>query len=82
MGIVSGFVVFVMIWWTVIFCVLPIGQATEYEEQGSHAAPGSPRHLNIRRKLFITTVISVILWVVAYFLIEADLVSFREMAKH
>lgn len=73
MSIVSGIVVFVLIWWVVIFAVLPVG--LERDENGT------PKSLNLPRKMLITTFITIVLWIVAYFLIDAGVFSFREMAK-
>ena len=82
---VSAIVVFVMIWWSVFFCVLPIGQRTHFEEQDEdkpYVAPGSPTHLNLKKKVLITTGISIALWIIAYFIIQSEVINFREMAKH
>lgn len=80
MNPVSGIVVFIMIWWVTIFCVLPIGQATQYEDDGDNKAPGAPKKVNIRQKMIWTTLISIILWVVVYFIITSDIIDFRRMA--
>lgn len=73
MGIVSGIVVYLMIWWTVIFCVLPFG--LERDEDGT---PVNPR---LKQKLLITTAVSALLWCGVYALIASDLISFHDMAK-
>lgn len=80
---VSALVVFVIIWWSVIFCVLPIGQATHYEDpkdDENYTYPGSPKKLNMKKKLIITTVISIVLWIIAYIIIESEVISLREIA--
>lgn len=81
MSIVSAIVVYICIWWVVIFCVLPIGLSTQYEEQGQAMAPGSPSKLNIKKKFWMTTVISFIVWLVVCGLIMSDVFSFREWAN-
>ncbi len=53
-----------MIWWLVIFLVLPWGVKV----------PETPM---IGRKLLVTTAISTVLWVIAYLIIESDWISFR-----
>lgn len=73
MGAVSGIVVFLLTWWTVIFCVLPFG--LERDERGI------PRAADLKQKMLITTVISVIIWLVIYLLMEADVISFRRIAN-
>lgn len=79
MTIVSSVVVFILIWWCVLFCVLPLGLATEFEDQGPHAAPGSPRHINMKQKLLLTTVVSVVLFGIAYGLIASDVLNLSEL---
>ncbi len=78
---VSAFVVFVIVWWLVLFCVLPIGLPTQYEEgdEGVRAG-GAPKTLDIKKKLLITTAVSVILWGALLFVIQAGFFDFREFA--
>jgi predicted secreted protein len=76
MGPVSGIVVFIMIWWTVIFCVLPWGvRHDENRPEGTPAsAPSNPR---IGFKFLVTTGISAVIWLIVYIIVESDLISFR-----
>lgn len=78
MAIVSGIVVFVCVWWVVIFCVLPIGLSTQYEQQDENAMPGSPATLDIKKKFLITTIVSIVIWCVIYALIAFEVFSFRD----
>jgi predicted secreted protein len=76
MTLYSGIIVFTMIWWLVLFTVLPWGiRRTENVEPG-HAveAPANPR---IVLRFVITTAISVILFLIAWWLIDSDLITFR-----
>ena len=76
MGWFSGFVVFVVIWWCVFFTTLPWGVHPPDDPEPGHAAsaPVKPR---ILLKAAVTTAISAVLWGVAYWLITADIISFR-----
>ncbi len=74
----SAIVVFVIIWWVVLFAMLPIGisdHADSVEEGHAHGAPNRPR---ILFKFAITTAITVVLWAIAYYVIESGMISFRE----
>ena len=75
MGIVSGIVVFVMIWWVVLFTILPWGVYPEAQPQPGCAieAPAKP-YLKI--KLLITTLVSVVIWLGVWWIIDADIVHF------
>ncbi len=82
MGLVSGVVVFTMIWWTVIFCVLPIGlsHTQEEAEEGEYIAPGAPSNVNMKQKVLLTTGISVVLWIIIYIIVKTEIINFRELA--
>ena len=72
----TGVLVYVMIWWVVLFTVLPWGVRVPDEHEPGHAtsAPVKPM---ILRKFLITTVIATILWALAYVLIASEVISFR-----
>jgi len=72
----TGILVFVMIWWVVLFMVLPWGVRVPDDPEPGHAtsAPSNPM---IGRKALITTAISAVIWVVIYLVIDSNLISFR-----
>ena len=72
----TGILVFVMIWWVVLFAVLPWGVRVPDEQETGHAT-SAPSRPQLGRKALITTAIAVAFWLVAYYLIESDLISFR-----
>ncbi len=80
MGVVSGVAVFVIVWWVVLFAVLPWGvRPPEEAEPGmAESAPTRPR---IRLKFLVTTALAVVIWLVVFAVVESDLISFREMAR-
>jgi predicted secreted protein len=76
----TGVVVFLIIWWVVLFAVLPWGVRRVEEPEEGHD-PGAPEKPLLARKFLATTVISAVLWGIAYVTIESDLFSFREMVQ-
>ena len=72
----EGMVTFVIIWWMVLFTVLPWGVRIPETPEKGHAtsAPIRPR---LWLKLTVTTCIAVLLWGVAFWLAASDLISFR-----
>lgn len=79
MSIVTGIVLFLMIWWTILFCVLPWKhRPQEAPETGTVAS--APEHPHLALKFGITTILSILLWVFIYFLILSDTISFRNLA--
>ncbi len=73
----TGILVYVIIWWVVIFAVLPWGVKVPDEHEAGHAS-SAPERPMIWRKLLITTAISAVLWVVAYLIIESDVLPIYE----
>lgn len=87
MYIVSGVVLFFLLWWTVIFVTLPFGNrrnvAGEAAQTGGadgHAG-SAPLNPNMRRKVIATTIITAILWYPAYRTFRAELDQLRESAR-
>lgn len=80
MEFLSGVVVFMIIWWTVIFAVLPWGNARAEQPISGHD-PGAPANPRIVRKLVITTGISIVLWAIAMAIIQSDWLSIRDWAQ-
>jgi predicted secreted protein len=80
MGIVSGLAVFFMIWWTTLFICLPLGR--EYKGVNPKGSmPGAPTKTNLKRVVIVNTIITVILWLAMYWLIDSDLISFQRLAR-
>lgn len=74
---VSGIAIYVIIWWTVIFAVLPFGVqpiAAEHVSKG-HAA-GAPRRPRILLKAAVTSAVSAVLWLIVYWLFESGALAF------
>lgn len=80
MGAVSGIVVYVMLWWLVFFMTLPIGVHPPHE-LGEAADPGHESGAPVRHhllwKALAATVISGVLWGVAYWIIDSGMITFR-----
>ena len=76
---VQGLVAFILIWWTFLFCVLPWGnQPSETPILGETGnVPAKPR---LAKKFMITTALSVVIWLVVYGLIKANVIDFYSMA--
>jgi len=76
MGVASGIVVFVIIWWMILFTVLPWGVRREENPDDGHET-GAPANPRLWLKFSVTTAISAVLWGVAFWAIEADWISFQ-----
>lgn len=80
MGFVSGIVVFLMVWWTALFVVLPWGNRKSDAPQVGNVA-SAPEKPNLLKKFLATTLITCIIWVIVYFLISNNVVNFYDMAE-
>ena len=74
MGPFTGIAIFLTIWWTVLFCVLPLGVTSHAEagiDRGDGGDPGAPVDPKLKKKFFTTTWVSIavfaVLWLVIHF---------------
>jgi predicted secreted protein len=74
MDIFTGFIVFFLIWWTALFVVLPWG--LKRDERG---LPNDPR---LKKKVIATTVLSVLIWIAIYFMIQIEVIDFYAIAEN
>lgn len=80
MSIVTGLLVFVMVWWVMLFMVLPWG--IHYHDSGVQgAATSAPAQPRLRLKLLVTTAISVVVWLIIYLIIIYGDWSIRDLAN-
>ena len=77
MGVVSGIVVYMMIWWVVIFAVLPLGIKREVHCTQGHDT-GAPMKTYLFHKFIFTTILSGIIWVIVNYFIQANIINFIE----
>ena len=68
---------YIFIWWTSLFAVLPFGVRTQQEEGNvvpgtPESAPAKPRLLRV---VLINTVISTIIFVIVYLIIKYRLIT-------
>lgn len=78
MGPAASVAVFMTIWWTVLFAVLPLGTTTHAEagiDKGDGGDPGAPVDPKLKRKFFTTTWISVVLFAILWTIIHFGLVT-------
>ncbi|MBV8912077.1 MAG: DUF1467 family protein [Acetobacteraceae bacterium] len=73
----TAVVVFVLVWWTVLFAVLPFGTRPEPEADAVTGWRGTPENPMMGRKLLATTLISLLIWGAIMFVIRSPWLSFR-----
>ena len=81
MGITGSIIVYVLIWWIIFFSVLPVGVQSnkeKFKEKIEGIDPGAPINPKIGKKFLITTLITSIIFIVIYYLVEFNLLNLRE----
>jgi predicted secreted protein len=69
MSVFTGVAVYLTIWWTVLFAVLPLGVVSHAEagiDKGDGGDPGAPVDPKLKRKFITTTWISGVLFVLLW----------------
>ena len=84
MGIMTSISIYLVIWWTVLFAVLPWGAQSHHEagiDPGDGGDPGAPVNPNIKKKFITTTWISAIIFAILFVVIQFKLVHLPPMMK-
>lgn len=72
----TGILLYVLIWWVVLFMVLPWGAKPPDEPEPGHE-PGAPARPMLLRKVAATTLLAAVVWLAVYAGIEFELVRFE-----
>ena len=78
MGWISGIFVYFLIWWVVLFAVLPWGVQVPDNPEPGHA-PSAPVHPRLGIKAIVTTLVSAVIWVVVWYVIDSGWISLRTL---
>ncbi len=82
MSLISGLAIFYIIWWLVLFTVLPWGTTSHHEtgvavQEGTTAS--SPIHPRLLLKFAVTTVIAAVIFAAIYVVAEYRLVTLDDI---
>jgi predicted secreted protein len=67
----------VLIWWTVLFAVLPLGTKPVAAPDAATGWRGAPAQPRLGRKLLVTTLVTLVIWGGCVAVIATDWISFR-----
>lgn len=73
----TGLVVYVLVWWTTLFAVLPLWTQPVSEADETSGWRGAPARTLLWRKLLVTTLVAGVIWAGIYALVSSDWLSFR-----
>ena len=84
MGITGSIIVYVMIWWIIFFSVLPVGIKSNKEafrDSIEGADPGAPKNPKIGKKFLITTIITSIVFIMIYYIVDLGFFNLRNFLQ-
>ncbi|KAA0970658.1 DUF1467 family protein [Aureimonas fodinaquatilis] len=81
MGVLSLIAIYFVIWWTVLFAILPIGVRSQADDNDiilgtTHSAPQQPRLLF---KALLTTLVSALVMAALYVAVEVFGITFNSL---
>ena len=77
MSLTGSIVIYVIIWWIVFFSLLPIDVNRYKNIKIEGEDPGSPENPKILKKFIFTTIISSILFLIIYYLVNYNYLNLR-----
>ncbi len=84
MGATGSIIIYVMIWWVVFFSILPVGIKSNnktFKETLEGSDPGAPKNPKIAKKFLITTIITSILFIMIYYLVNIGVLNLRNFLQ-
>jgi predicted secreted protein len=82
MGPFTSVAIFLTIWWTVLFVVLPLGVTSHADagiDKGDGGDPGAPVDPKLKKKFLTTTWISAVVFVVLWLVIKSGVVTLPQL---
>lgn len=72
--LINGFFIFIVVWWLVIFTVLPQGVQREDNPEAGHST-GAPKKTDLKRKIKRTTLIAFVITVLIMLALNTGLIT-------
>jgi predicted secreted protein len=83
MGVGTGVAIYLTLWWTVLFAVLPLGVVSHAEagiDKGDGGDPGAPVDPKLKRKFITTTWVSGLIFAVIWLVVHFGLIDLPRLA--
>jgi predicted secreted protein len=82
MSLATAFAIYFIIWWVVLFAVLPWGVRSQHEDGAiiPGSDPGAPAIPRLRRKLVWTTIVAAIVFALWYVVYTYRLIALDDLA--
>lgn len=80
MAVSTSIAIYFLIWWIVLFAVLPWGVRAQGEGGAPGTDPGAPVMANLKLKLVWTTLVTTVIFAGFYLVYSRKLVSLEDLA--
>ena len=77
MSITGSLIIYVLIWWIIFFSLLPIDVDRKHKQIVEGIDKGSPENPRIIKKLIYTTIITSIIFIGIFMLVQYDYLNLR-----
>lgn len=77
MGITTAIAIYLIIWWVVLFTILPLGVTSHAEagiDKGDGGDPGAPVDPKLKKKFLTTTWVSAVIFAIVFVVIQFGLI--------
>ena len=72
--------IYLIVWWTMLFIVLPWGNKRPHSHEVGMGA-GAPANPNIKKKMIATTLLSFVVLAIVWVCMDMNIIDFREAAR-
>ena len=79
MSITGSLIIFVLIWWIIFFSLLPTDVDRKHKEMVEGVDKGSPENPKIIKKIIYTTIITSIIFIGIFMLVQYDYFNLRRV---
>ena len=79
MSITGSLIIFVLIWWIIFFSLLPTDVDRKHTEMVEGVDKGSPENPKIIKKIIYTTIITSIIFIGIFMLVQYDYFNLRRV---
>ncbi len=77
MGILNAVFIYFLVWWVLLFTVLPLG-VERHEETGRGYDAGAPKNSNLKKKIILNSVMSAAVVLIMELLVRFDVIRWHE----
>ena len=84
MSLFTGIAIYLTLWWTVLFAVLPLGSKSHAEagiKPPGGGDPASPVNPRLKEKFLLTTVVSAVIFAILFLLLHFQVIPVTPLRR-